>query len=310
MSAEFAFNRSVDVDYGVPEEVTPGVRRIVANNPGPYTFLGTNTYIVGSGEVAIIDPGPADQVHLDAITAATRGERVTHILITHSHRDHCEGAMPLQRKLGGDIVAFGPTGGPRGIGTANLDDPFVDTDLRPNITVEDGDTLKGHGFSLDVLHMPGHAPDHLCFALVGKRTMFTGDHVMGWNTTVIAPPEGNMSDFLASLERLALRHDKMFFPGHGGRIETPRRVVRAYMTHRKWREQTILACIDEGLCTIPRIVAKLYGALDANLKTAAALSVLAHLEHLMSRKMVSAEGATDGLSAFYVRAASGAAASS
>jgi len=310
MSAELAFNRSVDVDYGVPEEVAPGVRRIVANNPGPYTFLGTNTYIVGSGEVAIIDPGPADAAHLEAITAATRGERVTHILVTHSHRDHCDGAMPLQRKLGGDIVTFGPTDGPRGLGAPSLGDSFVDTDLKPDVTVEDGDTLKGRGFSLDVLHMPGHAPDHLCFALVGKRTMFTGDHVMGWNTTVIAPPEGNMSDFLASLERLTLRHDKMFLPGHGGRIETPRRVVRAYMTHRKWREQTILACIDEGLCTIPRIVAKLYGALDANLKTAAALSVLAHLEHLMSRKMVSAEGATDGLSAFYVRAASGAAASS
>jgi len=324
MSAELAFNRSVDVDYGVAEEVAPGVRRIVANNPGPYTFLGTNTYIVGSGEVAIIDPGPVDAAHLAAIAAATRGERVTHILITHSHRDHCDGAMPLQRKLGGDIVAFGPTDGPRGLGVPvlgvkglgakglgakGLGDSFVDTALKPNVTVEDGDTLKGRGFSLDVLHMPGHAPDHLCFALVGKRTMFTGDHVMGWNTTVIAPPEGNMSDFLASLERLTLRHDKMFFPGHGGRIETPRRVVRAYMTHRKWREQTILACIDEGLCTIPRIVAKLYGALDANLKTAAALSVLAHLEHLMSRKMVSAEGATDGLSAFYVRAASGVASS-
>ncbi len=314
MSAELAFNRSVDVDYGVPEEVTPGVRRIVANNPGPYTFLGTNTYIVGSGEVAIIDPGPADEPHLEAITAATRGERVSHILITHSHRDHCAGALPLQKRLGGLIVAFGPTEGPRGVGVPGLDvkglgDGFVDTAFRPDIPVQDGDTLKGRGFSLDVLHMPGHAPDHLCFALVGKRTMFTGDHVMGWNTTVIAPPEGNMGDFLASLERLALRHDKMFLPGHGRRIETPRRVVRAYMTHRQWREQTILACIDDGVCTIPRIVAKLYGALDANLKTAAALSVLAHLEHLSARSIVSAEGATDGLSAFYVRASGGGASS-
>lgn len=309
MSAELAFNRSADVDYGVPEEVTPGVRRIVANNPGPYTFLGTNTYIVGTKHVAIIDPGPADEAHLEAIAATTRGERVTHILITHSHRDHCDGALPLQKKLGGDIVALGATDDPRGMGAPALGakgsgDPFVDAAFVPNITVQDGDTLKGHGFALDILHMPGHAPDHLCFALVGKRTVFTGDHVMGWNTTVIAPPEGNMTDFLTSLERLALRHDKMFLPGHGGRIETPRRVVRAYMTHRKWREQTILACIDEGLCTIPRIVAKLYGALDANLKTAAALSVLAHLEHLISRRMVAAEGATDGLSAFYVRVSS------
>ena len=302
MSAELAFNRSVDVDYGVAEEITPGVRRIVANNPGPYTFLGTNTYIVGSGEVAVIDPGPADAAHLAAIGEATRGERITHILITHSHRDHCDGARPLQEMLGGEIVAYGPTGTARGAGTPGLGNAFVDSAFKPDYPVEDGDTVKARGFALDVLHMPGHAPDHLCFALVGKRTVFTGDHVMGWNTTVIAPPEGNMADFLASLERLMQRHDKMFLPAHGGRIETPQRVVRAYITHRRWREQTILSCLDEGVSTIPRIVAKLYGKLDVSLKEAAALSVLAHLEHLIALNMVSAEGATDKLSAFYVRA--------
>ncbi len=311
MSAELAFNRNVDVDYGVAEEVAPGVRRIVANNPGPYTFLGTNTYIVGSGEVAIIDPGPEDEAHVEAIARATRGERVSHILITHSHRDHCDGARPLRRRLGGEIVAYGPTGTQRGAGAPGLGDGFVDCAFRPDIPVTHGDTIKGHGFALDVLHTPGHAPDHLCFALIGQRRMFTGDHVMGWNTTVIAPPEGSMADFLASLELLAQRHDKVFFPGHGGRIETPRRVVRAYMTHRMWREQTILACIDDGVCTIPHIVARLYGALDTDLKVAAALSVLAHLELLATRGRVSAEGSNDGLSAFYVRAAaSGAAVSS
>ena len=309
MSAELAFNRNADVDYGVTEEVAPGVRRVVANNPGPYTFLGTNTYIVGSGDVAVIDPGPADAAHLDAIAEATRGERVAYILITHSHRDHCDGALPLQKKLGGEIVAFGPTGTARGAGTPGLGDAFVDPAFTPDLPVADGDTVKGRSFALDVLHVPGHAPDHLCFALVGKRTVFTGDHVMGWNTTVIAPPEGNMADFLASLEKLMSRYDKLFLPGHGRRIETPRRVVRAYITHRQWREQNILACIDAGVSTIPRIVAKLYGKVDAKLKTAAALSVLAHLEHLIARDVVAAEGATDKFSAFYVRA-SGAATSS
>jgi len=304
MSAELAFNRSVDVDYGVAEEIAPGVRRIVANNPGPYTFLGTNTYLVGTGSVAVIDPGPADAAHLEAIAKATKGECVTHILITHSHRDHCDGAKPLQDMLGGEIVAYGPTGTSRGAGSPGLGDAFVDSAFRPDRPVADGDTLKGGDFALDVLHMPGHAPDHLCFALVGKRTVFTGDHVMGWNTTVIAPPEGNMADFLASLERLMQRHDKIFLPAHGGRIQTPQRVVRAYITHRKWREQTILACLDEDVCTIPRIVARLYGALDADLKEAAALSVLAHLEHLIARDMVTAEGAIDPLSAFYVRSPS------
>jgi glyoxylase-like metal-dependent hydrolase (beta-lactamase superfamily II) len=304
MSAELAFNRRDDVDYGVAEAVAPDVRRVVANNPGPYTFLGTNTYIVGSGGVAVIDPGPADEAHLAAIANATRGERVRHILITHSHRDHCSAAKPLQAMLGGEIVAYGPTGTPRGASTVGLGDTFVDSCFTPDRPVANGDTVKASGFALDVLHMPGHAPDHLCFALVGKRTVFTGDHVMGWNTTVIAPPEGNMADFIDSLDRLMQRRDKIFLPGHGGRIQTPQRVVRAYLTHRKWREQTILSCLNDGVCTIPRIVARLYGALDADLKEAAALSVLAHFEHLIERDMVAAEGAQDPLSAFYVRLAS------
>lgn len=304
MSAELAFNRSVDVDYGVAQEVAPGVRRIVANNPGPYTFLGTNTYVVGSGEVAVIDPGPADERHLKAVADAIKGERLAYILVTHSHRDHCDGARGLQALAGGEIAAFGPTGTERGAGPPGLSYDFVDPSFVPDRKLEDGDTVKGHSFALDVLHMPGHAPDHLCFALVGKRTVFTGDHVMGWNTTVIAPPEGNLAMFLASLERLMQRHDKMFLPAHGGRIQTPQRVVRAYIMHRKWREQTILACLDDGVCTIPRIVERLYGALDAGLKEAAALSVLAHLEHLINRDLVAAEGPADWLNAFYLRASS------
>ncbi len=301
MSAELAFNRSVDVDYGVAQEVAPGVRRIVAGNAGPYTFLGTNTYIVGQGAVAVIDPGPHCDAHRAAIARALRGESVSHILITHSHRDHCDGARALQERLGGEIVAFGPTSGQRGAGTPGLGDAFVDTRFVPDRKVEDAETIRVQGFALDVLHMPGHAPDHLCFALVGKRTVFTGDHVMGWNTTVIAPPEGNMADFLASLERMMQRHDKMFLPGHGGRIETPQRVVKAYIMHRQWREQTILACLDEGIGTIPRIVAKLYGGLDADLKQAAALSVLAHLDYLIEREMAGRDGNAEPLKAVYAR---------
>ena len=297
MSAELAFNRSVDVDYGVAQKVAPDVRRIVANNPGPYTFLGTNTYVVGSGQVAVVDPGPADEDHLKAIAGAIKGERLTHILVTHSHHDHCDGAKPLQAMLGGEIVAYGPTGTARGAGAPGLGDAFVDPSFVPDRVARDGDTVKGKGFALDVLHMPGHAPDHLCFALVGRRTMFTGDHVMGWNTTVIAPPEGNLADFIASLERLMARHDKLFLPGHGGRIQTPQRVVRAYITHRKWREQTILACLDDSVRTIPGIVGRLYGTLDTELKEAAALSVRAHLEHLTARNLVRAESAGDRLEA-------------
>jgi glyoxylase-like metal-dependent hydrolase (beta-lactamase superfamily II) len=302
MSAELAFNRSQDVDYGVAQEVAPGVRRIVANNPGPYTFLGTNSYVVGKSEVAVIDPGPANDDHLNAIAGAIKGERLTHILVTHSHRDHCDGARGLQALAGGKIAAFGPTGTARGAGAPGLSYDFVDPDFVPDHKLADGDTIRGKSFALDVLHMPGHAPDHLCFALVGKRTVFTGDHVMGWNTTVIAPPEGDMAQFLASLERLMQRHDKMFLPAHGGRIQTPQRVVKAYIMHRKWREQTILACLEEGICTVPRIVNRLYGTLDAELKQAAALSVLAHLQYLIERDLVGAEGPSGVSSVFYLRA--------
>ena len=291
MSAELAFNRSVDVDYGVAEEVAPQIRRIVANNPGPYTFLGTNTYLVGRGHVAVIDPGPADEHHLAAIAEATRGERVTHILVTHSHRDHCDGARPLQTLLGGEILSFGPTGSRRGAGTPGLGEAFVDPAFLPDRTLKDGDVVRTGGVALDVLHTPGHAPDHLCFALVGHRTVFTGDHVMGWNTTVIAPPEGSMASFLASLEKLLRRHDKIFLPAHGGRVQTPQRVVKAYIMHRQWRDQTILACLEDGVSTIPGIVAKLYGALDSDLKAAAALSVLAHLEYLIRRGLAVADHA-------------------
>ncbi len=173
MSAELAFNRSVDVDYGVAEEVAPQVRRIVANNPSPYTFLGTNTYLVGRGRVAVIDPGPACEQHLAAIVEATRGERVTHILITHSHRDHCDGARGLQALVGGEILSFGPTGTERGAGAPGLGEAFVDPAFRPDRTLADGDVVKAGGVALDVLHTPGHAPDHLCFAHVGQRTVWT-----------------------------------------------------------------------------------------------------------------------------------------
>ena len=262
--------------------------------------------MVGTGKVAIIDPGPNNKTHLEAIAAAIKGERLTHILVTHSHRDHCDGARALQAMLGGEIASFGPAGRERGAVAPGLSYAFVDPAFVPDRRLGDGDTVKVGSLALDVLHMPGHAPDHLCFALVGKRTMFTGDHVMGWNTTVIAPPEGNMGDFLASLERLMPRHDKMFLPGHGCGIQTPQRVVKAYIMHRKWREQTILACLDEGVSTVPRVVGRLYGTLDAGLKEAAALSVLAHLQHLMARGLVGTNGAIGLQSVFYSKPSSSA----
>jgi glyoxylase-like metal-dependent hydrolase (beta-lactamase superfamily II) len=277
-------------DYGVAVDVAPGVRRLVANNPGPFTFKGTNTYLVGRGDVAIIDPGPDDKAHLDAIAEATKNERISHILITHTHRDHIDAVEQLKKQTKAPVLAFGPTGKQRGARTTRPSGKaFVDLDFTPDTHLKNGDVIQGEGWTLDVIHTPGHAPDHLCFALTGERTVFSGDHVMGWNTTVVAPPEGNMRDYLTSLECLLERNDKVFFPGHGGRIETPRRVVRAYLLHRKMRESAIYARLENGDQFIPQIVPKIYPNLDSRLVPAAALSVLAHLESLVERNLVQCE---------------------
>ncbi len=288
--SKLSFKTEMSFDYGVAVDVAPGVRRIVANNPGPFTFKGTNTYLVGRGDVAIIDPGPDEKAHLEAIAEATKGERISHILITHTHRDHIDALKPLKSQTNAPVLAFGPTAKPRGVRTTSPSGKaFVDLDFTPDEQIKNGDMIQGRGWALDVIHTPGHAPDHLCFALTGERTVFSGDHVMGWNTTVVAPPEGNMSDYLTSLECLLERNDKVFFPGHGGRIESPRRVVRAYLLHRKMRESAIYACLENGHQFIPQIVAKIYPSLDSRLVPAAALSVLAHLEYLMDRDLVQCE---------------------
>lgn len=277
----------MNFEYGVAIDVAPNVRRIVANNPGPFTFKGTNTYIVGRGDVTVIDPGPNDHAHLNALADALKGERIENILITHTHRDHTDAVAPLKEITGARILAYGDSGKPRGARTTSPSGKaFVDLDFKPDERLRDGDTIRGEDWALDVIHTPGHAPDHLCLALVGERTVFSGDHVMGWNTTVVAPPEGNMADYISSLERFLERNDKLFLPGHGGRIETPRRVVRAYLMHRKMRESAIYACLENGDRFIPQIVPKIYGNLDAKLEPAAALSVLAHLENLVDRNLV------------------------
>lgn len=287
---EAAFSRKMDFAYGAVREIIPGVRRIVAENPSPFTFKGTNTYLVGDKEIAVIDPGPDLPAHREALLRAIGPARVTYILITHTHRDHTDGAATLREITGAPILAHGPTGRRRG---ALTDHPagkaFIDDALPLDERLRDGDTVRGAGWALDVIHTPGHAPDHLCFALVGRRTVFSGDHVMGWNTTVVAPPEGHMGDYIASLTRLLKRRDTLFLPGHGGRIATPQRVVKAYLMHRRWRESAIFGCLEEGCRTIPQIVARIYAGLESSLIPAAGMSVLAHLEHLIERGLVAAD---------------------
>ncbi len=283
MSEPLPFRRDMNFTYGTPAEIAPGVRRIVAPNAGPLTFKGTNTYIVGRGEVALIDPGPDSDDHRAAILSALAGagERVSHILITHTHLDHVAGLAAMQRATGALSVGFGSKGlrqsdtlGPGGA-------RFADDGFLPDVTLHDGDRLAGADWEFEAWHTPGHAPDHLCFSLPGTGLMFSGDHVMGWNTSVVAPPEGNMRDYLASLHRLLAADHEVYMPGHGGRIYEPQRLVKAFIMHRRWRENEIAERLREGHSSIAAITALVYAGIRPELERAAQLSVLAHLEHMV-----------------------------
>jgi glyoxylase-like metal-dependent hydrolase (beta-lactamase superfamily II) len=293
MTARLTFNTAFEFAYGEPSPVAPGIVRIVAKNPGPLTFKGTNTYLVGMTGLAVIDPGPDDEAHIDAIVRAANGRNISHILVTHAHRDHVDGAARLRALTGAKVCAFQRRPAAQ---NGKLHHPaqteYVNTAIPIDLPVSNNDIIEGHEWAFDALHTPGHAPDHLCFALQKRGVVFSGDHVMAWNTTVVGPPEGVMSDYLRSLQRLLHRsRDKLYLPGHGERLEKPHRTVRAYLLHRRWREQSILSVIrEEGGATIPTIVANVYDGLAPNLVPAAALSVLGHVEHLIEQGFVACEG--------------------
>lgn len=287
MSDGISFKTSMDFTYGEPSPMGPGIVRLVARNASAFTFKGTNTYIVGMTSLAVVDPGPDDPQHLEDIRRVAAGRPITHICITHAHRDHVDGAASLAAATGALTCGFGRDGAAPDVPAASPSGKsFVNYDFVPDIKVAAGDVIAGEDWALEALHTPGHAPDHLCYGLKGRRVLFSGDHVMAWNTSVIAPPEGSMADYMSSLELLLERNDQVFLPGHGGRIDEPQRTVKAYLLHRRWREQAVLAAIRGGANTVNAIVPEVYPNIAGALAIAAALSVQAHVEYLIARGVV------------------------
>lgn len=275
----------MDAPYARLEQLEPGIARLLAHNPSAFTYYGTQSYLIGEREVAVIDPGPDLPEHLDALTAAIAGRKLAAIMCTHTHRDHSPAAAPLAERTGAPIVGCAPlaleTVGPRA-------DASFDGDYAPNRVLADGEAVEVDGMPLTAVATPGHTSNHLCFAY--GDALFTGDHVMGWSTTVIFPPDGDMADYMASLEKLRQRDDRIYYPAHGPAVTNPARYVRHLVGHRMQREKQILSLVGERPRTIPEIVSGAYPGLDPRLVTAAGGSVLAHLLDLERRGLVGRDG--------------------
>ena len=264
--------------------VSAMVRRLVAPNASPFTFNGTCTYVVGEGEVAIVDPGPGDDSHLATLLAAVDGERVAAILVTHTHRDHSVGVNELRAATGAQVIGAAPFT-PRGDGSTGLDASH-DRDYSPDAILADGERWQGHGYTIEAVATPGHCSNHLCFALLEEDALFSGDHVMVWSTSIVAPPDGSMRAYMDSLDKMRGRPETIYWPGHGGPVVEPQRYVRALTHHRRQREASILNALADGPQTIPELVARVYVGLNPSLTHAAGLSTLAHLEDLSERSIV------------------------
>ena len=284
-------NSNFNPPSGISEDIYPNLKRIIAPNPSPMTFWGTNTYILGTNELAIIDPGPAVQSHFDAIMSSlNKNQSITHILITHSHIDHSPLAKQLSERTSAPILAFGESSSGKSTIMTNLKNldggEGIDYDFKPDITLNDNQILKNKEWCIKSLHTPGHMGNHLCFSWEGESILFSGDLVMGWATSMVSPPDGVLTDFMNSIKSLQLRSpDKLFFPGHGAPIENPSLRLQELYEHRKKREGQILSALETGLATISEITESVYADLDKRLITAAKRNVLAHLIDLTSRKI-------------------------
>ncbi len=276
------FVREIEFEYGRVDRVSPLIRRVIANNPGPFTYTGTGVFIVGQGEVAVIDPGPDLAEHFDALKAALAGEKITHVLVTHGHSDHSPLAGPLAEWAGCKTYARDA-----GIHTAKDELGSAD-DLRfmPDVKLKDGDTVSGPGWTLEAIFTPGHTANHTCFGLREENACFTGDHIMGWSTTVVSPPDGDMGDYMESLEKIRVRGFETLWPTHGEAVRGKDFVntfITEYAAHRRAREAAIIEQLRRGRTNIPEMVSEMYADVDKRLHPAAAMSVLGHMIDLVRR---------------------------
>ena len=289
---DIPYDKNLELFPGRVDEPMPGVRRVLCNNPSPFTFKGTVSYIIGRGNVAIIDPGPHDPIHSAALLDAVRGETVTHILVTHTHRDHSPGVPAIKAATGALVLGEGPHRAARAlhVGDGPRLESSNDVDFKPDRALADGEVVRGDGWTLEAVTTPGHTANHMAFAFKENNVLFSGDHVMAWSTPVVAPPDGSMGDYMASLQKLSKRAEPVYFPGHGPAVNNAPRFVAAYILHRKAREASILNRLQNGESDIPTMVNAIYANLDPRLLKAAGMSVLAHLEDLVARGAVATNG--------------------
>ena len=299
MSASIPFSRELTFEYGRLEQVAPMLRRIVARNPSPFTWHGTGTYVIGEGNVAVVDPGPDLPAHVDALLAALDGETITHLLVTHTHLDHSPACRPVQAATGAITYGFGRHGSGR-IDAGVQVEEGADKDFAPDVMLADGDVVSGDGWSVECVHTPGHTSNHMCYQLREHKVLFSGDHVMGWSTTIISPPDGDIASYLGSLALLLERDDECYWPTHGPCIRDPKPLVRALIDHRLERAEEIRTCLSEGVERIGEMVPRMYSDLPEAMYPAAARSVFSTLIYLIERGEVSSRGELDVSARFFL----------
>ena len=283
------FNREYEFEYGTIQQIAPMIRRVVANNPGPFTFHGTGTYIIGERKLAIIDPGPDLPEHVDSLLEGLAGEEISHLLVTHTHNDHSPACRPVKAATGAPTYGFGPHGSGKAEQGVQVEEGG-DRDFLPDVKVRHGDVIEGDGWSFECVYTPGHTSNHICFQLREQKALFCGDHVMGWNTTIVSPPDGDMTDYIASLDLLLERDDSTYYPTHGSPIDDPKVYVRALRQHRLDRADQILDCLLDGDATVMEMVRRMYTHLPERMHGAAARAVLATLIYLDRTGQVTVDG--------------------